>query len=173
MALVPSVCSRIGHSAQTVHAGALCSSCFVQRYLVCHIGLHCVFLAALSSKSYTQCLTIRPSGRLRRRLTQALGLNQSMQQYATNWSDYRRRQWLAALVPVVLAPVAALGAATNNEMLSLASAAVWVSCTFAAWSWFIWFRCPNCGKRFHITPILNLSLGRKCPHCGLARYASA
>src|SRR5580698_662287 len=73
MALVPSVCSRIGHSAQTVHAGALCSSSFVQRYLVCHIGLHCIFLAALSSKSYTQCLTIRPSGRLLRRLTQALG----------------------------------------------------------------------------------------------------
>jgi hypothetical protein len=97
-----------------------------------------------------------------------------MRDYAKSWSDYRRRQWLAVLAPVVLAPVAAaIGATASHDALSLAPAVAWLICTFVVWSWFIWFRCPHCGKRFHITPVLSLSLGKKCPHCGLARYASA
>jgi DNA-directed RNA polymerase subunit RPC12/RpoP len=97
-----------------------------------------------------------------------------MQDYGANWSDYRRRQWLAILVPVFLAPVAlAIGSTTSDEALSVVSAVAWGGGSFAAWSWFMLFRCPYCGKRFHITKVLSLSLGKKCPHCGLARYASA
>jgi hypothetical protein len=99
---------------------------------------------------------------------------QEFSSYRANWEDYRRRRWLAVLVPLVLAPVAALaGSAATNPTLSLIPAIIWFVSSFLAVSWFIWFRCPRCGHRFHINEHLSLTLGKACPHCGLALYEAA
>jgi hypothetical protein len=104
----------------------------------------------------------------------ALGLMQEPSSYRASWADYRRRQWLAVLVPVALAPVAALaGSAATNQTLSLLPAIGWFVCSFWAISRFIWFCCPRCGHRFHINQHLSLTLGKECPHCGLVRYEAA
>jgi hypothetical protein len=42
-----------------------------------------------------------------------------------------------------------------------------------AWTRFIFLRCPRCHWRFHVREPLQLTNGRRCPHCGLARYAEA
>jgi DNA-directed RNA polymerase subunit RPC12/RpoP len=94
---------------------------------------------------------------------------------AEGWADYRRRQWAAGLTSIGCIPLAMLiGLGIETLKRSDRLVALFVLplaiLTFGAWSRFVLFRCPNCGRHFHITESWRLTSGRKCPHCGLARY---
>ena len=91
------------------------------------------------------------------------------------WADYRRRQRIARLMSIAFIPLAALIALAveavtrTDRFISLFVVPLGVL-VFGAWSWFVLFRCPNCGRHFHITESWRLTGGRRCPHCGLERY---
>jgi hypothetical protein len=94
---------------------------------------------------------------------------------AEGWADYRRRQWIAGLMSIAFIPLAvSIALVIEAETRSDRFIALFVmplgALVFAAWSWFVFFRCPNCGRRFHITGSWRLTGGRRCPHCGLERY---
>jgi DNA-directed RNA polymerase subunit RPC12/RpoP len=91
------------------------------------------------------------------------------------WMDYRRRQWIAGLISIAFIPLAAamavaIEAVTRSDRFVVLFAMPLGVLVLGAWSWFVFFRCPNCGQHFHITESWRLTVGRRCPHCGLERY---
>jgi predicted RNA-binding Zn-ribbon protein involved in translation (DUF1610 family) len=101
--------------------------------------------------------------------------DQRIQRLARGWADYRRRQWLAAVLfigflPLVFLMGLGIERVTDSDTLVVVPAAALMCATIWAGAHFIFFRCPNCGRRFHITTALRLTNGRSCPHCGLERY---
>ena len=101
--------------------------------------------------------------------------DQRIQRLARGWADYRRRQWVAGLLFVgslLLVFLVALGVerVTHSDSLVVVPAIAATCATIWAGAHFIFFRCPNCDQRFHLTTTLRLTNGRSCPHCGLERY---
>jgi DNA-directed RNA polymerase subunit RPC12/RpoP len=94
---------------------------------------------------------------------------------AEGWADYRRRQWTAGLTFIGFIPLAVLiglsiETLTWSDKLVVVFVVPLATLMFGTWSRFVLFRCPNCGRHFHITESWRLTSGRQCPHCGLARY---
>jgi hypothetical protein len=94
---------------------------------------------------------------------------------AEGWADYRRRQWFAALISIGFIPltgliVLSIEALTRADRFITPFVAALALLVLGAWCRFILFRCPHCGRNFHLTPLWHLTRGRRCPHCGLERY---
>ena len=91
------------------------------------------------------------------------------------WADYRRRQWAVGVMTIGFFPLIALIAAsvetlTQSDDLTTFFVVPLAVLVFGTWSWFVLFRCPNCGGYFHLADTWRLTSGRRCPHCGLERY---
>ena len=82
--------------------------------------------------------------------------------YASAWSDYKRRRLLAYLVPVILLLGSwAIKSYSAQAPLALFAAAViaWLSLQ----NWYERWPCPRCGKRFNQPGKVN----EQCANCGL------
>jgi predicted RNA-binding Zn-ribbon protein involved in translation (DUF1610 family) len=73
-------------------------------------------------------------------------------------------------LPLVFLITLGIERVTDSNGLGVVPAAALMCATIWAGAHFIFFRCPNCGRRFHLTAALRLTNGHGCPHCGLERY---
>ena len=92
------------------------------------------------------------------------------------WANYRRRRLVAFLLfvgylPAVLAIAIPLKRVTGSDEWMAAVAFCWM----AAWGFSIIrlgsFRCPRCGKGFHVSGMFGNPLARNCLHCRLPKWA--
>jgi len=92
------------------------------------------------------------------------------ERYERAWRDYRWRWW-----SVWGLAYGFMGVAIGTSALlpgTLANAVIY--CWVGAWGLsglrLGLFRCPACGKCFHLTSWLTNILSRRCLHCGLPKY---
>jgi hypothetical protein len=94
--------------------------------------------------------------------------------YVHAWSHHRRWFWIAVLTCVLYLPFLAFMrwlASTLGVSQKIASTLWMVVPTFAgltAWQ----TRCPRCRELFFIPGLLTNPFARRCPHCGLPKWAT-
>ena len=98
--------------------------------------------------------------------------------YAERFKSLRRRELLAiglflGYLPIVGALAWLVSRVTPSESPAMVLALAWMLAFALAGLRVSLFRCPRCAKRFYMNKYLVTTLGRKCPHCGLRRYAKA
>jgi len=98
--------------------------------------------------------------------------------YVEKWKDLRRREWLVIGLFVGYLPILAgigwlLFRVTTSETPIIIVAITWMSAFACAGLRVSFFRCPRCDQRFYMGKYFVMTLGRRCPHCGLQRYAKA
>jgi hypothetical protein len=98
--------------------------------------------------------------------------------YIEQWRNLRNREWLViglflGYLPGVVGIASVISKFTPSETPVLVVALAWMA-TFAVTGLRVsFFPCPRCGKHFYMNKYFITTLGRKCPHCGLHRYAAA
>jgi hypothetical protein len=87
------------------------------------------------------------------------------------WEDYRHRQRLSKTI-FYLAPVVGIAALALGEVwgwtFSKVAFLTYAAVFFLVHCWFVFWRCPQCRRPFHVLNLLHHDLrGKKCVHCGL------
>jgi DNA-directed RNA polymerase subunit RPC12/RpoP len=96
--------------------------------------------------------------------------------YTERWRNLRRREWLVIALLIGYLPVVGLMSwlirqVTTSEIPPTVVAIAWMGASAWAALRVGLFPCPRCGKRFYMNKYLMTTMGRKCPHCGVHRYA--
>ena len=91
--------------------------------------------------------------------------------YPGAWGDYRRRRKLmfvsfALFLPVVFLIGMPLSALLKRDVVGVVGVMMVVYCWVAMFRFVKW-RCPRCGKRFHLRGLVGKSFSTECIHCGL------
>jgi|SRR3989442_11728337 len=100
----------------------------------------------------------------------------SVQNYESDWREYRRLVRRCLLIWLGYLPVCGLAAYVGAKLLDSFKP------VFVVWLFWVGlllyygnavqgWRCPRCGEWFFRTSWINWPLARRCLHCGLPKYA--
>jgi DNA-directed RNA polymerase subunit RPC12/RpoP len=96
--------------------------------------------------------------------------------YKGAWNELRHRErlviglWLG-YIPGVVSLGWLISFVTPSENTVIVIAALWMLAFARAGLRVSFFRCPQCNNRFYMNKYYSITLGRKCPHCGIKRFA--
>jgi len=97
--------------------------------------------------------------------------------YESQWTDLRKRRNILWIIFFAWLPLAGLVAALSRTwlkapVLAVAAAVVWLVAYAASAWWFASFKCPRCGRRFHVKGWWQNPFANRCLHCGLPKWAA-
>ncbi len=94
---------------------------------------------------------------------------------APAWRDYRKR--LAAVVAAIVGLVLWVDGADElvrallgRDALVHALQAAWITLATGAAAWYGAFRCPHCGRAFHLAPWDVNPVASRCLRCGFRKW---
>ena len=95
----------------------------------------------------------------------------------SRWKELRVRERLVVFGFIGFFPVAGglalfVSRFTSAEWAVAAAPVAWMAFVAVSWIRFLFWPCPRCGEHFHTKwyGLASLTRGRRCVHCGLARY---
>lgn len=103
-----------------------------------------------------------------------------MSEYEAEWKEYRHLRQNLILVWMLYVPCVGLFALLCNLLFhslgpAFAFALLWMIWFVVAGARLEQFKCPRCGNRFDKGPgffaVRTWIFARKCPHCGLKKFA--
>ena len=97
--------------------------------------------------------------------------------FEEQWSQHRRRRNAAWLLFLAYLPAVAVLAWFSLLLLHsirpvYAGAALWMGALAVAWTRFVNWRCPRCGKAFQSAGWSQRAFTSNCVHCGLRKFGA-